>query len=233
MVLLHCAVCGNLDVDHAPGFMSPPLMPVRGVYRAMTGALLCACAGISPAGISSACPVWACPVRAFPSWAVPCGWLSWAHLVLGRYRRAALSGSRQRGPLATRTIQGAGWLMGWRVASRLLGLVNTVVLVRLLTPNDFGLVALAMSFSLAIDSFSYLGVPDALVREPTLDRAMYDTGFTMGALRGVLTTLVIAGAAASRAVLRRPEAGVHLSRAGIGPVRDHGGESARSISSVT
>ncbi len=114
---------------------------------------------------------------------------------MARQGHTALSGSRRRGSLATRTIQGAGWLMGWRVASRLLGLVNTVVLVRLLTPSDFGLVALALSFSLAIDSVSYLGVPDALVREPTLDRAMYDTGFTMGALRGLLTTLVIAAAA--------------------------------------
>jgi O-antigen/teichoic acid export membrane protein len=106
-----------------------------------------------------------------------------------------LSGAGQRRSLATRTIKGAGWLMGWRVASRLLGVVNTVVLVRLLTPSDFGLVALALSFSLAIDGVSYLGVPEALVREPTLDRAMYDTGFTMGALRGLMTTLVIAAAA--------------------------------------
>jgi O-antigen/teichoic acid export membrane protein len=81
------------------------------------------------------------------------------------------------------------------MASRLLGIVNTVVLVRLLSPSDFGLVALAFSFSLAIDSVSYLGVEDALVREPTLDRAMYDTGFTMTILRGLLTTLVIAACA--------------------------------------
>jgi lipopolysaccharide exporter len=106
-----------------------------------------------------------------------------------------LSASDQRGSLAARTIKGAGWLMGWRMASRLLGIVNTVVLVRLLSPSDFGLVALALSFSLAIDSVSYLGVPDALVREPVLDRAMYDTGFTMTILRGLLTTLVIAAGA--------------------------------------
>lgn len=115
--------------------------------------------------------------------------------VLGPYGRAALSGSGQGGSLATRTIKGAGWLLGWRVASRLLGIANTIVLVRLLTPSDFGLVALALSFSLAIDSVSYLGVPDALVREPSLDRAMYDTGFTMTVLRGLLTTLVIVAAA--------------------------------------
>jgi lipopolysaccharide exporter len=100
-----------------------------------------------------------------------------------------------RGSLATRTIKGAGWLMAWRMASRLLGITSTVVLVRLLTPSDFGLVALALSFSLAIDSVSYLGVSDALVREPSLDRTMYDTGFTMTILRGLFTSLLIAAGA--------------------------------------
>jgi lipopolysaccharide exporter len=104
--------------------------------------------------------------------------------------RAALSGADQSGSLGARTVKGAGWLMGWRLASRLLGIGNTVVLVRLLLPADFGLVALAMSFSLAIDGLSYIGVQDALVREPVLDRALYDTGFTMNLLRGSLTALV-------------------------------------------
>jgi len=106
-----------------------------------------------------------------------------------------LSKADQGGSLAARTIKGAGWLMGWRLASRLLGIVNTVVLVRLLVPSDFGLVALATSFSLAIDSLSYLGVQDALVREHSLDRAMYDTGFTINLLRGFLTTLIIVACA--------------------------------------
>ena len=97
--------------------------------------------------------------------------------------------------LAARTAKGAGWLIGWRMASRLLGIVNTVVLVRLLLPTDFGLVALATSFSLAIDGLSYIGVQDALVREPVLDRALYDTGFTMNVLRGCLTALIIVAGA--------------------------------------
>jgi lipopolysaccharide exporter len=97
--------------------------------------------------------------------------------------------------LAARTITGAGWLMGWRLASRLLGVLNTFILVRLLLPSDFGLVALATSLSFAINGLSYLGVREALVRERTLDRGFYDTGFTMGVLRGALTAIVIVVAA--------------------------------------
>lgn len=101
----------------------------------------------------------------------------------------------QGASLAMRTAKGAGWLMGWRLASRVLGVVSTVVLVRLLTPADFGLVALAVSFSLAIDAMSYVGVQDALIREASLDRAMYDTGFTINLLRGLATALLIGACA--------------------------------------
>lgn len=97
--------------------------------------------------------------------------------------------------LTARTVKGAGWLIGWRLASRLLGIVNTVVLVRLLTPSDFGLVALATSFATAIDNLSYLGVQDALVREHAPDRGLYDTGFTMNVVRGLVTALIIVGCA--------------------------------------
>jgi lipopolysaccharide exporter len=106
-----------------------------------------------------------------------------------------LSEAHPGGSLGTRTAKGAGWLIAWRMGSRLLGVVNTVVLVRLLLPSDFGLVALATSLSFAVDGLSYIGVQDALVRERVLDRPLYDTGFTMNLLRGAVTALIIAACA--------------------------------------
>lgn len=108
---------------------------------------------------------------------------------------SSLTSSAPVRSLAARTLQGAGWLMVWRFASRGLGIVNTVVLVRLLTPGDFGLVALGMSFALSIDSLSYLGVQEALVREHAPGRVLYDTAFTINALRGLITGLIIAACA--------------------------------------
>jgi lipopolysaccharide exporter len=94
--------------------------------------------------------------------------------------------------MLVRTAMSTGWIVGWRMATRLFGLVNTLILVRLLVPGDFGLVALGTSFVVAVDTLSTLGVEDALVREPAPTRAMYDTGFTLTALRGVMTSVVIA-----------------------------------------
>ncbi|WP_428485680.1 oligosaccharide flippase family protein [Rhodopila sp.] len=86
---------------------------------------------------------------------------------------------------------GAGWIIAWRLATRNLGLLSTLILVRLLQPSDFGLVALAGGFINSVDALSAIGVQDALVRAPALDRDMYDTGFCLGVLRGILTALVI------------------------------------------
>jgi lipopolysaccharide exporter len=102
-----------------------------------------------------------------------------------------LSGADNSGSLGVRTAKSVGWLMGWRLASTLLGIVNTLVRVRDLVPSDCGLVTLATSFSLAVDGLSYLGLQEALLRERSLDRSLYDTGFTMNGLRGSLIALII------------------------------------------
>ena len=84
--------------------------------------------------------------------------------------------------LQGKIFSGAGWIVGWRMATRGLGLISTLVLARLLLPADFGLVALATGFAGAVESMSYMGVEDALVREKSPGRGLYDTGFTLGLL---------------------------------------------------
>ena len=52
-----------------------------------------------------------------------------------------------QGSLTRKTVIGTAWLLLWRVVTRSLGLVSTLVLARLLVPADFGLVAMATTFS--------------------------------------------------------------------------------------
>src|SRR3954467_1306308 len=97
--------------------------------------------------------------------------------------------------VAQRAAMGAGWIIAWRMATRNLGLLSTLILVRLLEPADFGLVALATGFISAIDALSAIGVEDALVRTPVLNRDTYDTGFSLNLMRGLLTALLVAAIA--------------------------------------
>ena len=101
--------------------------------------------------------------------------------------------TREAKPLSVshRIATGAGWIIAWRVATRISG-GSTLILVRLLQPADFGLVALASGIISSIDALSAIGVQDALVRAPDLDRELYDTGFGLSLLRGILTALLIA-----------------------------------------
>lgn len=97
--------------------------------------------------------------------------------------------------VSRRVAMGAGWVVAWRLATRNLGLLSTLVLVRLLQPSDFGLIALATGFIDAVDALSDICVQDALVRVPVVDRDLYDTGFGLSVLRGVLTAALIAALA--------------------------------------
>ncbi len=97
--------------------------------------------------------------------------------------------------ILTRTARGAGWAIGWRMTTRLLGLVNTFVLVRLLVPGDFGLVALATGFAQAISQLSALGIEEAVIREQAPTRETYDTAFTINLFRGLATACIICAAA--------------------------------------
>jgi O-antigen/teichoic acid export membrane protein len=100
--------------------------------------------------------------------------------------------------LARRTAIGATWMVAWRMLSRVLGLVSTLVLARLLVPADFGLLGMATTFAFAVEALSQLGLQDALVRHPEGDR-LRDTAFTLQLARGVATGLVVVLAAPAAA----------------------------------
>ncbi len=106
-----------------------------------------------------------------------------------------MSEAPSQGSLLARTAKATGWMIVWRLVTRVLGLGSTLVLVRLLLPSDFGLVALGTSFAQAIDALSIIGVDDALIREKHPDRAIYNTAFTMNAIRNLFTALLIAATA--------------------------------------
>jgi O-antigen/teichoic acid export membrane protein len=123
--------------------------------------------------------------------------------------------------LLARTARGAGWVMAWRLGMRVLGLVSTLVLVRLLVPADFGLVALATGFVQTIDGMMDLGTQEAVIREAHPGRAFYDTAFTLNLLRGlVVGGLVLAAALPAARFFAEPRLGPVLVFLACVPVLD-------------
>ncbi len=69
-------------------------------------------------------------------------------------------------------------MMALRIVLRGLGAVSTIVLARLLTPDDYGVVAIAMSLYAILEMFAQFGVDFSLVRKPKLEPHDYHTAFT-------------------------------------------------------
>jgi lipopolysaccharide exporter len=92
-------------------------------------------------------------------------------------------------------VGSVAWVVGWRFATRLLGVASAFVLVRLLAPTDFGLIMLATAFTSAVEALSAVGIQDAVIREKTADRTLYDTAFTMNAVRCVAIGMLVSAAA--------------------------------------
>jgi lipopolysaccharide exporter len=81
--------------------------------------------------------------------------------------------------------------MQWGV--RAIGLVSVVVMARLLRPEDFGIVALALAAAAFVELFGWIGLRQALLRVPQPDRSHYDTAFTIQLCLFTLLALVLAG----------------------------------------
>jgi PST family polysaccharide transporter len=90
---------------------------------------------------------------------------------------------------ARRVATGAGWLYSYRWLDRLLDFLTVVVLARLLSPGDFGLVAIAASFVTIVEGLSAFDIDKALIRSRDDDRALYDSAWTLSALRGLVAAV--------------------------------------------
>ena len=86
---------------------------------------------------------------------------------------------------------GVAWMVLVRLAARLLGLISTVILARLLIPEDFGLVAMAMSVIAVLELLGYFSFDAMLIQKQQATRADYDTAWTLNVLFGTIAALIL------------------------------------------
>ena len=88
-------------------------------------------------------------------------------------------------------VTGSAWAVLLRWSQRGIGLLSTYVLARLLSPNDFGIVAMASLSYGFLEMFSALGVGSALIRQPSVDKADCDTAWTLQLLQGLFIAFAL------------------------------------------
>src|SRR5579864_7072252 len=79
----------------------------------------------------------------------------------------------------THLLRGSLWILALRWTVRLTGLVSTVILARLLSPADFGVVAMAMIVVNFLEMFRETGEVLAIIRHPNPTREHYDSAWTI------------------------------------------------------
>jgi PST family polysaccharide transporter len=108
------------------------------------------------------------------------------------------------------------WALLTYAASRGINILTTIALARLVTPHEFGLVALAALTIQTISLFNDLGLGGALITRKELDRRAMGTMLTlMLGMHALMTVVIVAVAPLAAALFREPRlTGILLALAG-------------------
>jgi lipopolysaccharide exporter len=133
-----------------------------------------------------------------------------AHAIERNHRRSIsrMTSPREASPAASRTgttpgalrigremAKGTGWMIAARFSVQSIGFLSTIVLARLLAPTDFGLVALATTFSVALQAISEFSFDVVLIQNQQATREHYDTAWTLSVCRNIILAVSLIAAA--------------------------------------
>ncbi len=118
-----------------------------------------------------------------------------------------------------RMARGAVWMVLVKFVERGLGLISTLILARLLSPGDFGTVAMAMSFIAMAELLAAFGFDVAIIQNPSATRDHYNSAWTSNLLLGLSITLLMAALALPIAdFYRKPELTWVVLALALGPL---------------
>jgi O-antigen/teichoic acid export membrane protein len=94
--------------------------------------------------------------------------------------------SAELGGIGWHMARGSAWMIAMRWAIRTIGLLSTIILARLLVPEDFGIVAMSMIVVGLLEVFGETGFDAALIQNRKATSRHYDTAWTFKILQGTL-----------------------------------------------
>lgn len=97
--------------------------------------------------------------------------------------------------IKARMMRGTMWIAGARVLVNGIAFASTILLARLLTPTDFGIVAIATAITTIVQSITELSLAEALVQHEDPSEEHFHSAWTLNVARSSLLGLIIAIAA--------------------------------------
>ncbi len=96
------------------------------------------------------------------------------------------------GELRRRTVRGAGATLFAGIITLGIQMVATITLARILTPSDFGVIAMVTTFSLLMVNFGFNGFTEAVVQRDEINEDLASTIFWINLGFGIALTIVFA-----------------------------------------
>ncbi|MBN1850280.1 MAG: lipopolysaccharide biosynthesis protein [Deltaproteobacteria bacterium] len=93
--------------------------------------------------------------------------------------------------ISRKVIRGGIWVFSLRIVNRGLGFIRTVILARLLAPEDFGLFGIAMLSISTLETFSQTGFQLALIQKKENVKSYLDTAWSVSVIRGLILFLIL------------------------------------------
>ena len=120
--------------------------------------------------------------------------------------------SKEHSDLYKKVLKGGFWVFALRIFTQGLSIVRLVVLARLLAPEDFGLLGIAMLLIGILETFTTTGFDAALIQKNEDIKPYLNVAWTINILRGIVLFLITFIAASFFAKLKVPTDQVDLAR---------------------
>lgn len=93
--------------------------------------------------------------------------------------------------LSIRVARSLFWATALPLCSRLLSLIRTIILARILIPEDFGLFGLGFTFITLLETFTSPGLQDAIIQKKNETNKDLNTAWTFHIIRGIFLVIVL------------------------------------------
>ncbi len=87
-------------------------------------------------------------------------------------------------------VKGAAYLTVLTFAKKFLGIIRNIILARLLAPEDFGLLALALVLIEGMGSLTFIGIDNYLIQKKKISNNLVCNAWFLNIIRGLLLTLL-------------------------------------------
>jgi len=99
--------------------------------------------------------------------------------------------TKSGGSLSQRTVRGGFWVFFLRIVQQIFGLARLLIIARILSPNDFGLMGIALLAMATLGTFTQTGFQAALIQKKENIKSYLDATWTVLILRGFILFAIL------------------------------------------